>query len=89
MSGKNRVGRKAEIEGKSKNKLIYAKISEDELKEIEELAKKMDIPKMTLTRNLILLGLRDVKLLDNVGLLKGYKKTSEFINKFIGIKEEK
>ncbi len=89
MSEKSKAGRKAEVEGKSKNKLIYAKISEDELNKIEQLAKEMDIPKMTLTRNLILIGLRDIKLLDNIGLLKGYKKTSEFINKFIGIKENK
>ncbi len=89
MSEKSRAGRKAEIEGKSKTKLIYAKISEEELDKIEQLAKEMDIPKMTFTRNLILLGLRDVKLLDNVGLLKGYKKTNDFINKFIESIKEK
>ncbi len=89
MENKSKAGRKAEIEGKSKNKLIHAKISEYELNKIEQLAKKMDIPKMTLTRNLIMIGLRDLELIDNIGLLKGYKKTSEFINKFTKVKEDK
>lgn len=87
----SRVGRKAEIEGKSKTTLVYAKISEEEAKELEELAEYLEIPKMTLTRNLILSGIEDAKIFKKTGLLglaKGIRKSGEWLKEFRQIKNE-
>lgn len=68
---------------------LFIKVSEDEAKELEELAKYLEIPKSTLIRNLTLSSLEDAKIFRTLGLLqiaKGIKKTSQAIEKFKEIK---
>lgn len=92
MNKKDKRGVKADIAGKPNTKLIHAKISEADDKRIEELADYLQIPKMTLIRNLLLSGLDDAETLKKTGILavaKGVKKTSEFLNQFKTIKESK
>lgn len=64
---------------------LFIKVSEEEAKELEELAAYLEIPKSTLIRNLTLSSLEDAKIFKKIGLLKlgkGIKKTSEAIKKF-------
>ena len=85
-------GRKPEEEGKSKNKLLCTKLSDYDHKRIEELAKYLDIPKTTLTRNLILSSLEDIELLrkiDVIDVIKGVRKTNDYIKKFKLLREAK
>ena len=86
---KDRRGRKAETEGESKTKLIYAKISEKDYKRLIELADFLDLPKMTVTRNLILSSLDDAEMLKKSGALsiaKGIKRTNDFLKKLHKLK---
>ena len=75
-SGKRR-GRKA-IDGEKINNNLTIRFSDKELEEIEELAKKLDIPKTRLVRNMALSGLEDAKMLDKLGALKGAQKLIDF-----------
>jgi len=84
-------GRKAEIKGKPFEKHIYAKISNDDYERIVKLAEYMEIPKMTLVRNMILNSLDEIEFLKKIGILgltKHTLKTSEFLKKLKEIKKE-
>jgi len=68
---------------------LFLKVSKKEAKEIEELAKYLEIPKSTLIRNLTLTALDEAKLFKKLGLLKigkGIRKTSEALKKIKEIK---
>jgi len=70
-------GRKP-IDKEAINNNLTIRFSDRELQEIEELAKKLDIPKTRFIRNLTLSGLEDAKALDKIGALKGAKKLIDF-----------
>ena len=74
---KKRRGRKA-IDGEKINNNLTIRFSDKELEEIEELAKKLDMPKTRLVRNMALAGLEDAKMLDKIGALKGAQKLMDF-----------
>ena len=78
------MGRKP-VDGVTRNIMVSCKISEDEMKRINKLVEGLDIPKMTLVRNLILDSCEDMEKLD-YSSLKGIKKTSEFLKKFKKLK---
>jgi len=61
---------------------IIIKLSEDELKELVNMAEYLEIPKTVYARNLILMGLEDSRFFKKTGLLKlakGLRKSSEFL----------
>ena len=74
---KSNAGRKA-IDGEARNINISIRLSEKEIKEIEEIAKELDMPKTKFIRNLALTGLDDAKILSKMGILKGAKKLADF-----------
>ena len=75
------AGRKA-IDKEARNICISIRFSEEEIKEIEKIAKELDIPKTKLIRNLALAGLSDAKLLNNLKILKGVKTLIDFKDRF-------
>ncbi|RLD42059.1 MAG: hypothetical protein DRI88_12020 [Bacteroidetes bacterium] len=70
-------GRKT-IDKEAINNNLTIRFSDKELAEIEELAKKLDMPKTRFIRNLTLAGLEDAKTLNKIGALKGAKKLLDF-----------
>ena len=78
---KSNAGRKT-IDGEARNINISIRLSETEMKEIEKIAKELDMPKTKFIRNLALTGLDDAKLLSKLGILKGAKKLTDFKEKF-------
>ena len=77
MSNSSKMGRPLIDKEPIKNNLTI-RFSDRELREIEELAKKLDMPKTRFIRNLTLSGLEDAKALDKVGILKGAQKLIDF-----------
>ena len=77
MSNSSKMGRPLIDKEPIKNNLTI-RFSDRELREIEELAKKLDMPKTRFIRNLTLSGLEDAKTLDKIGALKGAKKLIDF-----------
>lgn len=73
-----------------KSKTVMLTDSED--KKIEELAKKLEISKTLLMRNLLLIGLNDIDVLNKAGLLsvcmRGEKLYKKIRNKIIKSGEE-
>jgi len=70
---------------------LFIKVSENEAKQIEELAKYLDIPKSVFLRNLALSSLEDAQILKKIGLLKiakGIKKTSQALKELREIKNQ-
>ncbi len=61
---------------------ISLRFSKKELKQIEEIAEILEIPKTRLIRNLVLTSLDDAKMFNRVGALKGIRKTLDFIERF-------
>ena len=87
---KKKAGRKP-LDGEKREIKISIKFSESEMKEIEKLAKYVELPKTVLARNLLLFGLDEMKGFKRTGLLQvgiGVIKTSEFLKKFINSKEK-
>ncbi|GEM_PF-6702677 len=85
-----KMGRKP-IDGVVRETVVSFKVSEEESKRIERLAKSLEVPKTVLMRNLLLDALDDAEILDKIGALKiakGIKKTSEFIKEYTKIKSE-
>jgi len=90
MKKETKMGRKPK-DGKVRETVVSFKLSEDEVKEINNLAEFLDMPKTVLVRNLVLSSLEDTKIMKKTGVLslaKGIKKTSEFLTTFQGIKEK-
>jgi len=77
MSNSSKMGRPLIDKEPIKNNLTI-RFSDRELREIEELAKKLDMPKTRFIRNLTLSGLEDAKALDKIGVLKGAQKLIDF-----------
>ena len=64
---------------------LFIKVTEEEAREIEELAIYLEVPKSVLLRNLSLSALEDARIFKKLGLLKigkGLRKTSEAIKEF-------
>ena len=74
---KSKRGRKA-IDGEKISNNLTIRFSDREIEEIEALAKKLDMPKTRLVRNMALAGLEDAKMLDKIGMLKGAQKLNDF-----------
>jgi len=53
-----------------RNNKLEILLTDTELKQLEEFAKKINIPKSTLARNLIFSGLKDAELLHKLGFFK-------------------
>jgi len=70
------------IDGEARNINITIRLSKNELKEIERIAKELDIPPTRLIRNLALTSLKDAKFLSKLGVLKGIKKLKDFEERF-------
>jgi len=62
---------------------ITIRFSPEELKEIEEMAKILEISKTRLIRNMTLAGLEDARILNKIGALKGAKLLCDFKERFI------
>jgi len=83
-----KAGRKP-IDTEKRETRITIKISEKELKDIEELAKYTELPKTVMARNFLLYGMEEAKGFKRLGLLKigiGIIKTSDFLKKIKNIK---
>ena len=66
---------------------LCIRFSKNELKEIEEIAKQIEISKTTLIRNMALSGLEDAKILNKIGALKGAKKLIDFKERLFNSKK--
>lgn len=66
----------------TRNKELRIRLSEQEYKEVHELAEYINIPVTTLARNFLLYAKRDAEFLKKLGILKGAKKFVEFEEKF-------
>jgi len=61
---------------------ISIRLTKTEMKELEEIAKELDMPKTRLMRNMLLSGLEDAKILHKLGALKGARKLIDFKLRF-------
>ena len=71
------IGRKMEEKRKYE---VRVRLTKEEMERIETIAKKLNMPKATLIRNLALVGLEDAELLNNIGafdLIKLIEKLRE------------
>jgi len=57
---------------------LKIRLSEDELKELEELANYLELPISTCVRNLVLYAKEDADIYKKIGLFKGVKKLKEW-----------
>jgi len=57
---------------------ISIRLSKSEMKRLENIAKKLDLPKTRFMRNVLLAGLDDAEMLDKIGALKGAQKLIDF-----------
>lgn len=58
-------------------------ISADEVRRVEQIAKKARISKSRLVRNFVLMGLKDAELLDAVGIITLMVKAEDLKDSFI------
>lgn len=72
-----KTGPKPEAE-ETRSNAVTVKFTDKELKQIEDIAKSIDIPRTTLIRNMTLSGLEDAKIFDKIGALKGARKLLDF-----------
>ena len=70
------------IDKEALTETISLRFSKKELKEIEEIAIELNMPKTRLIRNLIITSLEDAKKLNKLGVLKGVKKLIDFKERF-------
>jgi len=63
-------------------KRITIRLSPEELKEVEDMAKILEISKTRLIRNMTLAGLEDARILNKIGVLKGAKLLYDFKERF-------
>ena len=89
---KNKAGRKTIETEKARNISITIRVTEEENKEIEDMAKYIEAPKTRLMRNLILMQLDEMKSFRKYGILhiaKGVLKTIDFVKSFNEMKKMK
>ena len=75
-------GRKT-IDKEPISETISIRLTKTEMRELEEIAKELDMPKTRFMRNVLLAGLEDAKTLNKIGALKGAKKLLDFKKRFI------
>ncbi len=84
-----KMGRKPR-DGVTRETLVTFKLSEDEVKRLNEMAEYIEAPKSVFARNMLLDGLKEMEYLKKVGALKtakGILKTSEFLKELTSIKK--
>ena len=57
------------------------RFSKEEMERIEKIAKKLNLPKSRIVRNLVLTGLEDAELFEKLGLLTVAQKIKELKEK--------
>ncbi len=72
-----------------RNKRVEILLTEEEDKRFEEIAKKINMPKGRLIRNLALIGLEDAELFNKLGLFDIAKMIEKIREKAIEIKKIK
>ncbi len=75
-------GRKT-IDKEPISETISIRLTKTEMKELEEIALELDMPKTRFMRNVLLSGLEDAKVLHKTGALKGAKKLIDFKERFL------
>lgn len=75
-------GRKT-IDKEPISETISIRLTKTEMKELEEIALELDMPKTRFMRNVLLSGLEDAKVLHKIGALKGAKKLIDFKERFL------
>jgi len=65
-----------------KDQRIEIKLSKEEKKKIQDLAKYLEIPPATLVRNLVLSSYDDAIIFKKLGLLKGIKELKKFTEQY-------
>lgn len=79
---KSKAGRK-KIDKEVLDINVTVRFSREEIKNIEEIAKSLDIPKTRLIRNLTLSSLEEAKIFNKIGAFKGVKKLLDFKKRFL------
>ena len=72
-----------------RNKEIKISLTEEEMKRIEKIAKKIGITKSRLARNLVLASLEDAELLNKLGLFDAIKMIEKIRKRALENKELK
>ena len=72
-----------------KEKRITIRLSEEEYKRIEKVAKKLDMPISRVIRNLTMAGLEDAELLDKLGFFDIAKMIEKIREKALGTRDLK
>ena len=65
------------------------RFSKEEMERIEKVAKKLNMPKSKVIRNLVLVGLEDAELLAKLGFFDAIKMIEKIREKALGIKKLK
>jgi len=73
------------VESNPRSVQLKIKVTEEEAKKIEELAKKMEMTKSRLIRNLLLGGLDDAVFLNKIGILPLVKNLRDLKDKLSGV----
>ena len=81
-------GRKT-IDKEPISETISIRLTKTEMKELEEIALELDMPKTRFMRNVLLSGLEDAKVLQKIGALKGSKKLIDFKERFLNSEKYK
>lgn len=69
------------------NSALISVVLDSEVKEImEQYSKKLGIPMKTFARNMIYIGLKDLKLLKKIGILQISKSFDAFLNTYLNFK---
>lgn len=90
IKGDDMAGRKGTtnkpVDQEARNINVTIRFSQTEIQEIEKIANDLDVPKTRLIRNLALIGLDNVRILSNTGVLKGAKKFIDFKERLLNPK---
>ncbi len=70
-----------------RDKEIKISLTEEEMKRIEKIAKKIGITKSRLARNLVLASLEDAELLNKLGLFDAIKMIEKIRERTLGTKK--
>ena len=72
-----------------RDKEIKISLTQEEMERIEKIAKKVNITKSRLARNLVLVALEDAELLNKLGLFDAVKMIEKIREKAIGTRNLK
>jgi len=73
------------VEENPRDVRVTVRFTKEENERVEELAKKMGMPKARLMRNLALGGLDDAEFLQKVGILPLVKNIRDYVDKLKGV----